>query len=410
DGLLTPPSDDAMAYDINLLKSCGFNMMRKHIKIEPLRYCYLCDKLGIMIWQDMVSGWGNTEDRYTLYRSELKEMIDLLQAFPSIIMWVPYNESWGQPGKAKTNMTQKWVKRYDPTRLVNGPSGWNDYGVGDTRDMHNYPGPGMFPVMENRVSVLGEFGGIGLSIEGHLWQQKNWGYVSDQTTEASFARYTSLMRKLARLAKSGLAASVYTQTTDVEGEINGLATYDRKHVKYQPAELAKLHQKVYEAALDTRVVVQTPIVPTAEKAPLTWRYTFSKPADGWFQPAFDDTAWKTGEAGFGNGQITSDHPSAKVRTAWNGNDIWLRRTFTFNGEIPAEIALNIFYDEDTEVYLNGVKIAGLTGYNTRYESMDLDQEAFKKALKQGTNTLAVHTINKTGGAYIDLGFDAISYK
>ncbi|MBO7655251.1 MAG: beta galactosidase jelly roll domain-containing protein [Kiritimatiellae bacterium] len=410
DGLLTPPSDDAMAYDINLLKGCGFNMMRKHIKIEPLRYYYLCDKLGIMIWQDMVSGWGNTEDRYTLYRSELKEMMDLLQTYPSIVIWVPYNESWGQPAKAKTNMTMKWVKRYDPTRLVDGPSGWNDYGVGDTRDMHNYPGPGMFPVMENRVSVLGEFGGIGLAIDGHLWQQKNWGYVSDKTTDASFARYTALMRKLAKLAQSGLAASVYTQTTDVEGEINGLVTYDRKHEKYSRDALKALHKRVYDAALDTRVMVQTPVLPTSEKNAAKWKYTFEKPSASWFEPAFDDAAWKTGEAGFGNRQIAIDHPVAKVRTAWNGSDIWLRRDFTFNGEIPAEVALNIFYDEDTVIYLNGVKIAELAGYNIKYEAVELDQAVIKKTLKQGKNVLAIHTINKGGGAYIDVGFDAISYK
>ena len=118
----------------------GYFGMRKHIKIEPLRYYYLCDKMGIMIWQDMVSGWKDGEDRYALYRRELKGMMDLLQTVPSVVMWVPYNEGWGQPGKAKTNMTQAWVKRYDPTRLANGPSGWTDYGVGDARDMHKYPG------------------------------------------------------------------------------------------------------------------------------------------------------------------------------------------------------------------------------------------------------------------------------
>jgi beta-galactosidase/beta-glucuronidase len=244
DGLLTPPSDEAMAFDISLLKGCGFNMMRKHIKIEPLRYYYLCDKLGIMVWQDMVSGWRDGEDRYALYRRELKGMVDLLQSVPSIVMWVPYNEGWGQPGKAKTNMTQTWVRRYDPTRLVNGPSGWTDHGVGDALDLHRYPGPDMLPVMPDRLSVLGEFGGIGLAIEDHTWAKgRSWGYVSDKTTEESFARYTALLEKLAKLASYGLAASVYTQTSDVEIEINGLVTYDRKHVKYPPAELKKLHQK-----------------------------------------------------------------------------------------------------------------------------------------------------------------------
>ncbi|MBQ9431058.1 MAG: beta-galactosidase [Kiritimatiellae bacterium] len=415
DGLLTPPSEAAMKYDIDLLKGVGFNMMRKHIKVEPLRYYYLCDKMGIMIWQDMVSGWGNQDERYAEYRKELKGMIDLLQTFPCIVMWVPYNESWGQPAAAKTNMTQNWVKRYDPTRLVDGPSGWNDYGVGDTRDMHRYPGPGMFDVMDNRVSVLGEFGGIGLSISGHLWREnsKNWGYVSDTTTEASFARYTALMRKLAKLAKNGLAASVYTQTTDVESEINGLVTYDRKHEKYNRVELKKLHDAVYTAAADTRIAVYKDILPTSQAAAAKWQYTTSQPADGWMKPEFNDSSWKSGEAGFGNEIIKRDaKDNAVVRTLWDSPKLWVRRTFDFSGDLSSvgEFALQCFYDEDAVVYLNGVEIAKLSGYNIKYEDIELDQAVFRRALKQGRNVLAVSVGNKVGGAYIDVGITTISYK
>jgi hypothetical protein len=395
-----------MAFDIGLLKKCGFNMMRKHIKIEPLRYYYLCDKLGLMVWQDMVSGWKDGEDRYGLYRRELKGMMDLLQTIPSVVMWVPYNEGWGQPGRAKTNMTQTWVKRYDPTRLVNGPSGWTDHGAGDARDMHKYPGPDMFPVMQDRLSVLGEFGGIGLAVEGHTWAKGgNWGYVSDKTAEASFARYTALTGKLAKLASRGLAASVYTQTSDVEIEINGLVTYDRRYVKYDPAELARLHRKVYDAARTTVAVAYREWVPSSRETPQLWKYTFEKPADGWETEAFDDGAWKSGEAGFGNAKIKADHKAAAVRTAWETPSIWLRRTFEFTGKAPAHVSLSVFYDEDAEIYLNGVRIASLKGYNTQYTEEDVDADAFSKALKQGRNVLAVGARNTVGGAYIDLGLN-----
>jgi hypothetical protein len=412
DGLLTPPSDEAMAWDISLLKSCGFNMMRKHIKVEPLRYYYLCDKLGILLWQDMVSGWGDTEDRYAMYRKDLKGEIDLLRNFPSIVLWVPYNESWGQPGKAKTDMTLAWVKRYDPTRLVDGPSGWNDYGTGDTRDMHNYPGPGMFPVMENRVSVLGEFGGLGYPVEGHLWiPGKSWGYVSFKTDGELMARYSELLEKLAKLARVGLSASVYTQTTDVEGEINGLVTYDRKRVKYPQTELAKLHAAVREAAKLTRLPTYATILPTSDKEGAVWQYTFDAPAAGWEKEDFDASSWKSGPAGFGNAAITKDHPNARIRTPWETPDIWLRRSFEVKEDPAAlsEVSLNIFFDEDTVVYLNGVKIAAFTGFNIRYENKEIGQAA-KAALKKGRNVLAVHTLNKIGGAYIDLGIDSVTYK
>ena len=410
DGLLTPPSDDAMAYDIKYLKEVGFNCMRKHIKIEPLRYYYLCDKLGIMLWQDMPSGGGDKENRYALYRDELKQMIDLLQTFPSIVMWVPYNEGWGQPGKSKTNQTQTWVKQYDPTRLVNGPSGWTDHGVGDTRDMHNYPGPGMFPLMEDRISVLGEFGGIGYIIADHAWSQKGWGYVSDTTVEASWGRYENLMKRLAKFARYGLGGSIYTQTTDVENERNGLLTYDRKVAKYDTQKLRAAHEQVYRAAEHTFVPEYHEILPTSQKEPHEWKYTTEKPADDWAQPAFDDSKWKSGPAGFGNENIKRDHKTSIVRTSWETNSIWLRRTFEFKGEIPVEVSWRIFYDEDPKIYLNGQLIDTFDGYNARYEDRDANMDAFRKAVKPGKNVLAVEVINKTGGAYIDLGINGVSEK
>ena len=290
DGLLTQPSEEAMVHDIRTLKDCGFNMTRKHIKVEPLRYYYLCDKMGILLVQDLPSGNGSwkspmqveTMGRYGVGRREMKEMMDLLQAIPSIVMWNPYNEGWSQPGEFLTHAMLDFTRRYDPTRLVNGPSGCWDWEGGhllpegwkwekrietrhrpagvceaaDTVDMHLYRGPTMFAVNDRRVSFLGEFGGLGHPVEGHLWKSNpggrgNWGYggIEDTKTREGLEKtYLGLMDQLCDLAKKGLGGSVYTQTTDVEVEVNGLMTYDRKVLKYDPAVLKAAHKRVFDAA------------------------------------------------------------------------------------------------------------------------------------------------------------------
>ncbi len=284
DGLLTPPSEEAMAFDIQTLKDCGFNAMRKHIKVEPLRYYHLCDKMGLLVVQDLPSGAHNwkspieaeTTARYHLQRREQKEMMDTLQAVPSIVMWCPYNEGWTQPGEFLTHSMLDFVRRHDPTRLVNGPSGYWDWEGGeilpngwskreptahrpagvceaaDTVDVHYYRGPAMFPVNDRRISFLGEFGGLGHPVEGHLWKASpdgrgNWGYggIKDTATREGLEKtYLGLMDKLAPLVEKGLAGSVYTQTTDVEIEINGLMTYDRRVLKFNPAVLKAAHEKI----------------------------------------------------------------------------------------------------------------------------------------------------------------------
>lgn len=202
-------------------------------------------------------------------------MIDHLRNVPSIVMWVPYNESWGMPGAKYVIDTLAWVKRYDPSRLVDGPSGWNDYEGGawydknrvvrwesplkgnppfasDAVDLHEYPGPGMHKGNRGRANFLGEFGGIGFKIPGHVWDEngRNWGYVSGVDAASTLARYEGMMQTLSSLARSGLAGSVYTQTTDVEDEINGIATYDRRKVKFDLAKLRTLHEMVYRAAAE----------------------------------------------------------------------------------------------------------------------------------------------------------------
>jgi beta-galactosidase/beta-glucuronidase len=258
DGLYTAPTDDALRSDIDTLKKLGFNMCRKHVKVEPARWYYWCDKLGFLVWQDMPSAMTRTPptgvrkgapedvqfpaDAAASWERELRALVHNLANTPSVIVWVPFNEGWGQHA---TNDVLRLVKSLDPSRMVDGPSGWEDRGFGDFKDMHEYPGPGMFPVMPDRISVLGEFGGLGLPIEGHLWWNKrNWGYRTFEDRARLQAGYEGLIEKLEPLVKHGLAAAVYTQTSDVEGEVNGLMTYDRRVVKFDEAKLAELHRRL----------------------------------------------------------------------------------------------------------------------------------------------------------------------
>jgi beta-galactosidase/beta-glucuronidase len=240
DGLYTAPTDAALRYDIEMTKKLGFNLARKHVKVEPDRWYYWCDKLGLLVWQDMPSGdkyiGGKDPDiqrsaeSASEFEDELTALVHGRGSHPCIVMWVPYNEGWGQ---WDTPRIVDLIKKLDPSRLVDDASGWTDRGVGDVNDMHKYPGPGAPEPEQKRASVLGEFGGLGLPVRGHTWQsEKNWGYRSFTDAEALTAAYEDLTVKLFPLiAEKGLSAAVYTQTTDVEVEVNGLMTYDREMVK-----------------------------------------------------------------------------------------------------------------------------------------------------------------------------------
>ena len=414
DGLLTPPSDEAMKYDLEVLKKLGYNMLRKHIKVEPARLYHHCDKLGLFVWQDMPSGGvpsrGQlippnakddakfTDDEKKQFRTELKAMIDHLRFFPCIYCWVPFNEGWGQHD---TNDILKWTKEHDPTRLVNGPSGWADRGYGDMKDAHVYPGPGMFPAMPDRVSVLGEFGGLGLPLKGHLWKDTdNWGYRTFKTTEELRENYRLLMHRLHPLIGKGLSAAVYTQTTDVEVEVNGVMTYDREVIKLDVADTAKWHKALFGPPPEYRE-----FVPTSEQKPQKWRYTTAKPADGWEKADFDAAKWDEADGGFG----TKGTPGAIVRTEWKSADIWIRRSFELK-EVPAgEVLLRIHHDEDAEVYVNGVLAAKLSGFASEYGEVPLTAEG-RKALKAGNNAIAIHCRQTTGGQYIDAGLTVVISK
>jgi len=402
DGLYTAPTDEALKYDIEVTKKLGFNMARKHVKVEPERWYYWCDKLGLLVWQDMPSGDKSIRDKEPdlkrtpesakQYETELKAMIDGLRNHPCIVMWVVFNEGWGQFDTARIT---KLAKEYDPTRLVNCASGWNDHaGVGDVHDIHVYPGPGAPKPEEKRAGVLGEFGGLGLPFKEHMWEAKSWSYQGTSSSAELTRKYERLLQRVYELKeKSGLSAAVYTQTTDVETEINGLMTYDRAVIKMEVERAAAANRGDFSRMPKVRVVV-----PTSQEKGIAWRYNFDKPKDGWEKPGFDDADWKEGPGGFG----TEGTPGAVVRTTWNTADIWIRREFTLPEGKTDNLWLNVHHDEDVEIYLNGVLAAKVPRYVTDYTEITISPEA-RATLKPGKNTFAAHCHQTTGGQYIDVG-------
>ena len=404
DGLYTAPTDEALRYDVETTRAMGFNMARKHVKIEPLRWYYHCDRLGLLVWQDMPSGDAyighndpdierTAQSAHNYYR-ELGELVRDFGNHPSIIMWVPFNEGWGQ---FQTNEVTAWLKQLDPSRLVNQTSGWADRGGSDVYDKHSYPGPDMFPIQDHRASVLGEFGGLGWPVEGHLWWDKrNWGYRTYQDREALAGHYEQLIRRLRYLIHDGLAAAVYTQTTDVEGEVNGLMTYDRELVKLGVDWLNTVNSAVY---LPPPELIT--LAPTSRDDGQAWRYTTDDPGQGWEQPGVDDAAWKEGPGVLGK----KDTPGANVRTEWLTPAIWARREFTIETVPQGPCFLEILHDEDAEIYINGVLAATVKGHNGAYEQIPLSGEA-RAALKPGANLFAVHCTQTEGGQSIDVGLVA----
>ncbi len=270
DGYLTPPSDEAMIHDIQTAKDLGFNMLRKHIKIEPMRWYYHCDRLGMLVWQDMVNG-GEHETFYwtgvtgflhwhmddtsrknykhagrlnadgrAMYTRETRETVELLYNVPSIVLWVPFNEGWGQ---FNAKDAYHLVESLDPTRLIDHASGWHDQGVGDFNSRHIYFTP-IYSRLDDRPFILSEFGGLGVRVPGHMFTKKIFCYKMYPTKEKITAAYRRLYeKKIIPYTKKGMAASVYTQLTDVEEEINGMMTYDREELKIDADTVRELNAK-----------------------------------------------------------------------------------------------------------------------------------------------------------------------
>ena len=279
DGYLTPPSEDALRFDVDFHKKAGFNAIRKHIKIEPRAFYAHCDRIGVMVLQDIPSCRADNlqsdrqyaNKRYGFYRQELKEIVDLLRNHPSVVMWIPYNEGWGQPSADKTRFTNLWLKRYDPSRLVNGPSGWNDYEGGiahgytkwkqpadpvpscDVVDRHNYPDAKMCPPNAKRVTMAGEFGGVGVCLAGHYQDLKGRLHAPEPVEggtwrERNRKRYEQLVRPLVKMARDGLGGSVFTESIDQFWEGGGLVTFDREIVKFDYGFLRAIHKDILDAA------------------------------------------------------------------------------------------------------------------------------------------------------------------
>ena len=392
DGIYTPPAEAAMKADLEFAKSAGFNLVRKHVKVEPERWYYWCDKLGLLVWQDMPSGNNTTAAGRVNFEVELQQMISGLYNHPSIIQWTLFNEGWGQ---YNTERLVSEIKSMDPTRLVDSASGWTDMSVGDIVDTHNYPDPQRPVPQSHRAAVIGEFGGVNFQVTNHNWSGEFWGYQDTMALSGVTAWYFHFMRSIWNLKEtSGLAAAVYTQLTDVETECDGLMTYDRKVQKVDPAAL---YQANHEMADSRRGRI---ILPGSLQGLYPWRYTFMTPAGDWTNPAFDDTQWREGPAGFGSGFKRY----ATVRTTWDSGEIWVRRAFQLDKADLAEVAafkLELLADP-TEVYLNGELTEQNTNYLVDYQSFDLAPKAIQ-SLHAGTNVISAHCRFTSRRQYFDAG-------
>ncbi len=258
----TPPSDLAMRSDLETVKRLGFNMVRKHVKVEPRRWYYWCDKLGLLVWQDMPNGDNSTPQSKKQFEEELLEMVETLDHHPSIVTWTLFNEGWGQH---ETVEYCQQISQIDPSRLINNASGWKDRDVGHLIDHHHYPSPEAPGADGKRACVVGTFGGIALNAPGHLWSEECWGYENASSSAGLLQRYEKLVDQLRLMSiEKGLSAAVYAQLTDVETECNGLMTYDRDLLKIDPEAVHRLHTSLIAPE---GIAVESPVEPKPDSEP-----------------------------------------------------------------------------------------------------------------------------------------------
>lgn len=396
DGILTAPTDDALKWDIEQQKEMGFNTIRKHVKVEPERWYYWCDKLGMMVIQDMPS--PNVIDTqpegealqkmHTQYKAELQQLVKGHINVPSIVMWVVFNEGWGQHN---TPSYVSYVKSLDSSRLINNASGWTDTSTGDLMDIHNYPDAAMPKIEKRRAAFLGEFGGLGLFVQDHNFSKTNWGYQTFQTKKDLTDRFVEVWTNAWQMKTAGLCGAIYTQLTDVEIETNGMWTYDRKVFKLDKA-------RAKEAILGkAKIVPPTFIVPAANTEPQTWEYSFDEQTGTEWTKKLG--GWKSGKSGFG----AAGTPGSFVNTVWKSNDIYIRREVELKALEIKNLNLWIHHDEGVEVYVNGALLLQRKGFLERYGRFALNDEQ-RKLFKPGKNLIAAHCHQTQGGQYLDFGF------
>jgi hypothetical protein len=392
DGLYTPPTDGAIKFDLEYCKAVGFNLVRKHLKIEPERWYYWADKLGLLVWQDMPSGNLRGEEARRQWETEMTRHLEDHFNHPSIVTWVLFNEGWGQYDTARLVAR---MRSLDSTRLINDASGWYDQQWGDIVDKHFYPGPGVPRLEEKRASVTGEFGGLGYVVPGHVWRNDAWGYMSFTDSAPLTELYQRLWLRAYWLAENhGLSAAVYTQISDVEQEANGLMTYDR--------EVEKIDRAKARACASGQMPLRNyhSILPTSRAEPQAWSYTATRPAADWAKLGFDVSTWRTGKGGFGSRYGMDQN----VHTVWEGADLWIRQEFTVPPSGLHWPLLEIYYGADTDIYINGVRACEPEGFHNCYGLYELNIPA-RAAIKPGTNVIAVHLIQrqKGGEQFVDIG-------
>ena len=399
DGILTPASDQALRYDIAYLKKIGANMDRMHMKVQPERWYYHCDQLGILVWQDMVSPTKFIDTKSNLNPSDFELehniTVDQLYNHPSIIQWVLFNESWGQ---YDTERLTAALKAKDPTRLVINASGWHDKKVGDIRDFHDYtihPAIALVNKNDDRAMVLGEAGGIDLLIPGHLWTPDLKGGTKIKTdwsidfkkgivksADELIEKYKILLDDLFQLKKYGLNAVVYTQISDVEDEISGWMTYDRKVSKLPETTFAALHEQFFKPTMTGKF-----ILPLSINEPQQWNYSFTAPSNDWIKNLMLSD-FKTGMAPFG---IESNNVH-KVNTPWNTNSLFLNKEFTLSS-VPSKLSLIACNTGITDVYINGAYVMQFNNFLKNDPEIKISETLLSdkamKLLKLGVNQLSL---------------------
>jgi hypothetical protein len=400
ESLLTPPSDAAMKFDMEMVKRMGFNMIRKHIKVEPARYYYHADTMGLLLWQDMPSGfigihdvdqhvkfdakkdWDRPEASAKSFKSEWKSIMDNLRFFSSIVVWVPFNEGWGQ---FQTKEVADWTINYDKDRLVDATSGWTDRNVGHMFDAHQYPGPSMEPPSQNpgRAIVLGEFGGLGWPVKGNLWNEdkRNWGYRTYLDKNTFHNEFSKVINNIYPLLARGLSAAIYTQTSDVEAEVNGLMTYDRKFQKISDQLMKKLSEPLYAPVKKAVFIIKD-----SEEESASLFVSRSQPSNNWnlhnpFDPQF------------------KEHKGPYKLN--KGDSLWAVNSFIVTDKVE-KMALKLFGQGDLKIFLNGTEI-----YNNRimtkrhYDELNISN--CQHLLKEGKNVIGFELKNSEANTQFDFG-------